>query len=187
MKQNTKRLLTWLYPVSESPRWVEQSTLEYIVPNLSKAGLKSLLYLLKGKQLIVGKKLGGRQLVSCTSHGMSALEEEIPVFSKERRQWSGKWSIIVFLKAPKGDNNFRYLRKSLVSVHTIGLTRGVFLYPGELPGHIYKLVNQLYRSSVVVFDSRSWEFGDEHLIIGSKTTVNDLIEVYSSISREIAG
>lgn len=185
MKQNTKKLLVWLHPTRDTVRWVDQSQVSWLLPKLTPAGLRSLLFLLEKKQFILVEKLSDRTLVSSTSHGQKALGEHIPAFSDERDNWDRSWTIIAFTQAPVGDKNFRYLRQVLLGVQSIPLARGLFLYPGKVPDKIMELVTQLYRSSVVIMESKNWKFGDEHEIIGRKTNMTDVVNIYSGISNEL--
>lgn len=186
MKENTKRLLIWLYPIGSRTRWVEYSYLEWLLPALSPAGLRSLLFLLEKKELIISDRINGDEMISITSFGLKSLTDHFPVFLTERINWTGDWSLITFLAHPKTDRNFRYLRRLLLDKKSFNLSRGVFLYPGNLPGSISDLLYKMYRSSVVVIKFREWQFGDDRKVMGQKVGMRDSIDGYSSISSEIS-
>ena len=157
-----------------------------LLSKLSDSGLKSLLFLLNKKQLVSLEKINEELHISITSHGKRALETQFPAFSPRFYKWQGQWSVVVFLRPPKGDKNFRFLRKKLLSLHFLGLTRGVFLYPGEVPEQVLKLCDQLYRDSILILNIQDWIFGDELQVIGLKSGLLDAKDSYSSISKEIS-
>lgn len=186
MKENSTRILTWLYPKDGNSRWVNTEELRFFVPEVTSAGLQSLLFFLHKKKKILVEKIGGTQAISITSHGMKALEEEIPAFSLERREWKGDWWAIVFLEAPSQDKNFRFLRRVLLAEHGLPLTRGVFLFPGYLPEKVSYELRQSYEGLVMVAPLKNWYFGDDKEIIGSILRISDLANAYSSISKELS-
>lgn len=199
MKQNAQRILCWLYP-APSPtasgrfpvppaaallRWVDSRELAILVPNLTEGGLLSTLSYLQQRQRVVLERVAGRLMVSITTHGMRVLEERVPAFSPARRQWDGRWQALLFLTAPKTDPQFRALRRVLLAVHAVPLTRGVFLYPGVLPEKVIFMLQKQYEAAVIVAEWSEWTFGDEQQTIGSILRINDLAHSYSSVSRDI--
>lgn len=187
MKENTKLILVWLYSERVGERWVSYDEAKRVLSKLSDSGLKSLLFLLNKKQLVSLEKINDETHMSITSHGKRALESQFPAFSPRFVQWQGDWSVMMFLTPPKGDKNYRFLRQKLLSFHFIGITRGVFVYPGDVPEEVIKLCDQLYRDSVVVLKNKEWVFGDDLKTIGMKSGLLDTKDAYSSISREISG
>jgi len=185
MKENTTRILTWLYPQGNSPRWVNVDELKMLVPNMTKAGLQSSLTFLQQRKRILVERVSSIQSVSITTYGMKDLEQEIPAFSKLRREWKGDWWAVVFLEAPKQDSNFRFLRRVLLGERALALTRGVFLFPGYIPEKVSYELHHSYEGAVMVAPFRKWTFGDDKQIIGSILRISDLANTYSSISKEI--
>lgn len=185
MKKNTKRILVWLYSSEKKVRWVSQKELNWLIPDLTEAGLRSSLYFLEKKEYVRLSKAFGEVHVSLTSHGEQALGDEFPVFSLRMDMWKGDWSVLIFLSAPKGDKNFRYLRQRILRDGFLPLSRGVFVFPGDLGSSVRSLLNQLYRGSVAVLRSDKWQFGDEIKIIGQESSLHDLKHIYSSISKQI--
>lgn len=185
MKENTKLLLVWLYSERIGERWVSFREVEMLFPQLSQSGLRSLVFLLKKKSLVSLDERADGQYLCLTSHGKRALEVLFPAFSQERKEWGGEWSVLLFVEAPPSDNNFRYLRKQLLSNHWVTVKRGCYFYPGKIPERLLQLLDQLYRQSVLVFLAKDWSFGDETQIIGLKDSLKDILDSYSSISREI--
>jgi len=185
MKENTKLLLVWLSSSQPETRWVEYAEIKTLLSGLSDSGIKSLLFLLKKNQLISLERFNEKLHASLTSHGKRSLESEFPAFSERLSMWRGEWSVIIFLKPPVGDKNFRFLRKKLLSLHFLPLSRGVFLYPGDIPENVTSLCDQLYREAALVLKTKEWVFGDELETIGLKSGISDTRESYSSISKEI--
>mgnify|MGYP003334287879 CR=1 FL=1 len=178
-------MLAWLYPPDRSSRWVAIDELALVAPDLTSGGLQSTINYLESKKSLVTERLEGQLSVSITTHGMRALEEQLPAFSAKKRQWKGNWQGVFFLEAPAGDNNFRFLRRLLTNVAAVPVSRGMYLYPGELPEKVIFELNSSYVGSVMVVEFAQWVFGDEKEIIGSTLQLGDLVDAYSSISKEI--
>ncbi|MGD9128868.1 MAG: hypothetical protein PVJ09_00010 [Candidatus Woesebacteria bacterium] len=197
MKKNSKKLLFWLYPEFQAEReqdftqdkkQLTQITfsehLDWLLPDLTDYGRKSLLSHLNREQLISIEKIGTKKRLFLTSLGKRSLEQEIPALLRYSQGWHGEWTIIVFLKAPKSDVNFRYLRTSLLASKAVSISRGVFFYPGSLPKSITDILDKLYFSAVLLCKVRSFEFGDEKIIIGQRIGLSDIVNLYSGISNE---
>lgn len=186
MKHTTRKVLLWLYGQGAgSERVVSGDELRLLLPELKNSGFRSLLNLLKKKSLISQEKREAQTTYRLTSYGASLLEADFPLFSSLMSTWSGKWTMILFLGAPKSDRQFRYLRKFLIDEHCGQLSRGVYLYPGTPPEVISKLLLRLYVGSVLVAGISNWSFGDERSLISSIFGLNDLKNSYSGISKEV--
>ncbi|MFZ5437697.1 MAG: hypothetical protein ACOZAK_01430 [Patescibacteria group bacterium] len=186
MKDNSTRILTWLYPKDNLSRWVDVQELSLFLPTITEAGLQSSLFYLQQRKKIILERINSTQAISITSHGKRSLEQAIPAFSPQRRQWHGEWWAVIFLQAPKHDHNFRFLRRILLTEHSLALTRGVFLFPGPLSEKVSYELRNSYEGSVMVAPFKNWTFGDDKEIIGSILQLSDLANSYSSISNEIA-
>ena len=186
MKNNSKKLLLWLYPAGDQPkRRVPYQQIKWLLKDLTEAGRQSLIRLMENKQLIFTDELEGSLNLTISSHGQNLLEAEIPALVKGAGQWQGDWSMLLFLDSPQADQSFRYLRTQLVKHNWFSLKRGVYLYPGDLPQNIKETLTKVYISHVAVVKFDQWQFGDEQIIIGQKTGLQDLIDVYSGIGKEI--
>lgn len=184
MKQTTKKLLLWLYQTDISlTRSVSVQELRLILPELKKSGYRSLLNLLKSQQYLSFDQES--QLVTLTSHGRNALEAQFPVLETKTETWKGEWQLITFIEAPSSDKQFRYLRQYLLANRCGQLTRGSYLFPGQLPAEVMTTLQRLYVGKVLVTGLASWIFGDELLVIGTAFGLNDLKSGYSGISKEI--
>jgi DNA-binding transcriptional regulator PaaX len=156
-----------------------------VLPDLTDAGFKSLLFLLEKKQLLRINKLENEFSYALSSYAESLLEEKFPALSSKNDTSSEKWSVILFLESPKTDKNFRYLRNFLTKNKAIALTRGVFLYPGSLAENIKKELASSYRNAVAVMSLDQWLIGDEYTIIGQRAGLEDLFNLYSGISSQL--
>lgn len=186
MKENSKKILLFLYPPENNTLWLTFPELQRLVPNLSQAGLQSSLFLLDKKDFLRIDKTQTEWKYALTSYGKSYLEDLFPALLSKQGKWEGDWSIIIFLEAPKTDKNFRYLRSYLTKNKAISLTRAVYLLPGQLTEKIKVELEKSYRNAVLVLKVKEWLFGDDFKVIGQKAQLNDHFELYSSISKEVA-
>jgi DNA-binding transcriptional regulator PaaX len=185
MKQSTKVLLSWLYtPDERAPRVLLQSEFEWLLPEMTSAGRRSFLHYLNAQRLIHREpsELGWRYAI--TQFGSKALKAEFPALSEEWQTWQGEWSGLVFKHSPPSDPQFRYLRTVLIEAGAQALARGVFIFPGQFPSRVLELCESLYIDSIVIFAFSQWLFGDERSTITELFNLQDLISLYSGISKE---
>lgn len=185
MKENSKKILLFLYSSENDPIWLSLSQLSGALPGLSRAGLQSSLFLLDKKDFLRTDKTRVEWRYSLSSHGKSYLEELFPALCDDHEQWRGDWSVVIFLQAPKTDKNFRYLRSHLAKNRAISLTRAVYLFPGTISDVVRTELQKSYKNAVLVLRISEWLFGDDYKVIGQKAQLNDRFELYSSISREL--
>lgn len=192
MKENTRKILLFLYPTERSsPDTPEEKILlnfqqiRFLLPDLSLTGLQSLLFYLEKRELLVKHFLNDEAHYSLTNYGQEQLERQFPALSIARRNWQGRWTMILFLEAIKTDQNFRYLRGFLLKNGCLALNRGVFLYPGQLSEYLLVELNGRYRQAVLVYELGECIVGDEQITIGQKIAINDSLKVYSGISKEL--
>lgn len=186
IKENTKRTLVWLFPAGEAERWLTKARISLVIPDLTEAGLRSLIYTLEKKQLILSQKSAGEISYGLTSIGKALIETEIAGL-KASSQAATDWSVLVFLQAPASDRNFRYLRLSLLQHRWQTLARGVFIYPGQPSESIMLTIQRLYARAVLIMGVADWKWGDIRLVIGQATNSGQLNDIYSGISRELDG
>ena len=186
MKQNTQKLLTWLYsPLGEQSHSINYQQLELILPDMTAGGRRSLVHYLTQKLLIRTERINDQVYISLTPHGVDALVAQFPVFNQAWQQWQGEWSVLIFQSGPQGDPHFRYLRQLLLDNHAFSLSRGVYLYPREFPSQVMSVCKEMYVGSVIVVAASEWLFGDERSIVNHQYLLLDLVEIYSGISKEI--
>lgn len=184
MKENSKKILIFLYPSENELVWLSFPQLQRLLPSLTRAGLESSLFLLDKKDFIRIDKTQTEWRYSLSSYGKSYLEGLFPALLGNH-DWQGDWSLIVFLEATKTDKNFRYLRSYLAQNKAIGLTRAVYLFPGTLSDKLLTELQKSYKNAVLVLKVSKWLFGDDFKIIGQKAQLDDRFELYSSISKEV--
>lgn len=185
MRENSKKILLFLFPSVDEPVWLTFAQLSELLPNLTKAGLMSALFLLDKKDLLRIDKTQSNWRYSLSTHGVSFLKGLFPALKASPLNRQGKWSILVFLKAPKADKNFRYLRNFLAQNQVIALTRAVYLIPITLVDKVMPELDKTYINAVLLVEVGEWMFGDDYKIIGQRAGLQDLFELYSSISKEI--
>jgi DNA-binding transcriptional regulator PaaX len=192
MKKNTRKILLLLYPVTDDSQTKTEEKpmlsfkqLRFLLPGLSMAGFKSLLFYLEKNEYLFKQELNKEVFYSLTNYGKDELERQFPALSLARRQWSGQWTMIVFLQAIKSDQNFRYLRTFLLKNGCVALTRGIFLFPGQLSDLVLAELNNRYRQGVMVYQLGNCIVGEELIVIGQKISLADSLKIYSSISREV--
>lgn len=184
MRENTKKLLLFLYPTQDQVWWLTFTQLHRLLPQLSVAGLRSALFLLDKREFLRIDRTGSEWRYALSSHGQSFVAGLFPVFSVTTKQ-DLAWLLLVFLQAPSSDRNFRFLRSHLLNNQGIQLTRGVYLLPEISVDKVQEELRHSYKNSVLLLRVGEWLFGDDYKIIGQKAGLSDLASVYSSISREL--
>ncbi len=185
MRQNTKTILLFLFPSADEPVWMTFAHLSSVVPKLTQAGLASALFLLDKKELLRIDKTGSEWRYSLSSHGVSHLKGLFPALSTAHEKKQPSWLLLVFLTAPKADKNFRYLRAYLSQNQAVTLTRAVYLLFRHLAEKVLPELERSYKNAVLVVELGDWVFGDDYKIIGQRSGLDDLFELYSSISKEL--
>jgi len=186
MKQNSKKILLWLYGVSGRTQGTANlAELQGLWPDLKPSSLRSLLQLLKQQSLVGVEKADGQTRYHLSSYGRDLLEDQFPALKDESPSMVASWQLVTFIEAPSNDKQFRYLRQYLTSQRFGALSRGNYLYPGELPDQVKKTLNKLYIGGVVVTGFTKWSFGDERLIVDRVFGLSDLKSGYSGISKEV--
>lgn len=192
MKETTRKILLALYPAAtglqaqpETGPMLKRQQLRDLLPELTEAGFNSLIFLLLKKAYLERQEVAGEVEYSLSSYGLDELTAQFPALSPARQQWRGEWTVLVFLTAPKSDQNFRYLRQFLLSHGCFSLARAVFVYPGAPSELIKHELNASYRQGVVMLKVQDWVFGDERIIMGQKIGLKDSAEIYSGLSSEL--
>ena len=186
MKLSSRKLLLLLYaPSSQDKLWVSYDQLEFLLPELSQAGRRSLVSLFKRKGLVSVERMNDQTRFWASPQGMRALESEYPALSAKSNHRQGELSLLLFLRSPKSDPQFRYLRGLLSEVGAISLSRGVYLYPQAFPEKILAECQQSYLLSVVICQIKEVLFGDlrQHMVTTSGTL--KIIKSYQEISTKL--
>lgn len=190
MKTNTKKILLWLYPIktqneeNQPARLIGIAQLKIILPDIKKTSLRSLLNLLIKNNYLRMLNLPNQKQLTITDTGMKAIEAQIPALKGFHTPIT-QWWVINFLKPPKTDQAFRYLRRFLLNKKAIALTRGVYLFVQKLDPEVKHLLGNLYQGSVIVFKTDTFLYTDMLQLIGQKINLSDTLSLLSGISKEI--
>jgi len=187
MKQTSKKLLLWLYPIAELQhrRRVDYQQIQLILPKLTEDGRQSLIRLLESKELLFTDRLSTQLSLSISTYGKSLLEAQFPVLTQPADTTTKQWGLILFMQAPNTDKNFRYLRNFLLADHCLALTRGTYLCVGKPSDSLLSLLEKSYRGAVLIVQFDNLLFGDELKIIGLKFGIESLVKSYSDIGKDI--
>ena len=186
IKANTKKLLIWMYKPEDPKRLIPIEHINYLWPQLSSAGKKSLCRYLKEKELIDIVRDGVGEKLILTNYGRSVLEDAFPNLRSFWGNWRGQWLGIVLLNSPSQDPEFRQLRSLLKKYGAIPLTRAVYLC-SEI--HADKLTSQLlnnYYQSVYIWRLGSLIFGNDKKLFSLPNESKSALLVYSKISNEVS-
>lgn len=183
MRSNAQKILLALFPI-QTDRQLMLSTaqLRRVVPDLTEGGFRSVLLYLQNKHWLYKEQAGRRSFLSITDAGQRALIAKFPALNPKWEQWQGEWQALVFLEAPKGDRQFRYLREQLKNEYALPLSRGVYLMAGEFSDKFIQESVTLYEQSVMIFSVGKVKLGELRPIVTSYYDLTSLAAVYSSIS-----
>lgn len=183
---SSAKVLVYLYGMSlVSKLGVPDEDLYLLLPDLSKSGVRSLIYQLEKKQFITTQKVDSQKLLHITSHGKVAIEARFPALPDRLKTWKGGWAVLIFLSSPASDPQFRYLRQLLVDNNVAQLTRGVYVYPSQFPRDVRQQF-QHYRGAITVAEASSWQFGDERSLITELFSLSDVVQNLSGVSKEVS-
>ncbi|MCB9813503.1 MAG: hypothetical protein H6772_03790 [Pseudomonadales bacterium] len=186
MKKNTQKILLSLYsPSNTTNHRIKLRGIDLIVPDLTDGGRRSLIHVLKTNGMINVERVLGVTSVNITQYGNKQLEVEFPALSSKWDQWQGNWDCLAFVKAPKSDKQFRYLRKLLVSEGAISISRGVYISPNGFSNKVVSECNELYRESILMFSVGEWKIASLRNLIVEKYGLLDFVETYSGISNDV--
>lgn len=197
MKDNAKKIMLLSYaPQTPQPLPITYQHLKLFLPHLTGSGLRSLVAALKRDGHIEVERVVDQTLIRLTNQGRQEVEAQFPFFRHQDAEDSQtaaasasdggiSWATLIFLQAPPGDQQFRYLRSLLVKYRAISLIRGVYLYPFHFPPLVMDECRSRYSDSVVIGQLQKWSIGDDRAIAINHFHVLDLIQSYSGISKDI--
>ncbi|MDQ5951595.1 MAG: hypothetical protein QG639_876, partial [Patescibacteria group bacterium] len=186
MKKNAQKILLCLFSFSKSENIILNSRqLKVSVPDMTDGGYRSLLLFLQRKKYLTKENVGGAQYYGLTDLGREALRAKFPALNDKWQQWNGDWHAMTFIKAPKSDPQFRYLRQLLVAEHALPLARGVYLAAGGFSPLVLSTCQSLYQECVVIVSVGEWQFGLDRPIIVEYYDLASTASVYSSIGSSI--
>jgi len=185
MKEISKKVLVWLYPVTRQKRWLPRSELDWLLRDRRPQSRRSLLKLLVDRRLVASEKYSGRHWLRLTQPGRE-LVNGLFWAQLEQPPISAGWQVVVFRSAPAGDPGFRRLRRRLRAVKAGQVTPGVYLVAGKLPPGLRRALIEDYPASVMVVATDSWSFGDQLSVIEDIFTLSDIKVAYSGVSTELS-
>jgi len=186
IKTQSQRLLLLLFPGdTRETSFVSFASAQSLFPQLTPAGFRSLVSHLQAKGLLHHERVGTRSQLYLSELGKTTLFSLFPAIDPARLKWTGSWACLVFQVAPKSDKQFRYLRRALVEIRAVQLTRGVYLYPGKFPPSFIEQCHRLYTGSISIFTVGTLQFGSFRPIVIEKEEMKTLQELYSGISSEL--
>ncbi|MDA1079644.1 MAG: hypothetical protein O2840_03070 [bacterium] len=183
--QSQKFLLTLFPDDNQTTGIVAQEVVARFFPQLSSGRFRSLAVYLESKGLLRYERAGHITQLYLAETGKKELYALFPAIDPSRQNWAGNWSCLVFQESPSGDKAFRYLRRKLVELNAIQLTRGVYLYPDTFPALFIEQCSRLYRGAVLILAVASLQFGELRPIVLEKGNITAVLELYSGISKEI--
>jgi len=188
MRNSTQKILVSLFPINTDQRvMLSTAQLRRVVPDLTDGGFRSLVLYLERKHWLLKEQAGSKTFLSITDTGSRALMTKFPALNPIWDEWSGDWQMLVFLEAPKGDKQFRYLREQLKNEHALPLSRGVYLKAKQLSDKLVQECVDLYDRSVLIFSVGPLQLGELRPIVTTYYDLSSLAAVYSSISSTVHG
>ena len=186
MKNNTRKLLLYLYPNTKERLAIPIESLELASPELTTSGRASLLRLLEKRGWVLSLNQPNKSaLLSLTSLGKAALEREIPVLFRKNSKDTEIWTAILFCVSSKSDPQFRNLRRLILANGGVALSRGMYIFSGDIPMKLQSTVSSLYSQQVSIFTISEWIFGKDPSLLFDKSGLARVIDIYSSISKEV--
>lgn len=185
MKNNTRKLLLFLYPKLKDRYALPLSSLDIICPDLTNTGRLSLVRLLerRGWVLLLNQP-DKQQTISLTSLGRAALEREIPLLLPKNSNELQRWTGVLFCQSSKRDPEFRNLRRLIINNGGLALSRGMYLFAGSLPVKLQSVVSSLYEQQISIFTIDEWIFGKDPALLFDKSGLARIVDLYSSVSKE---
>ncbi len=125
------------------------------------------------------------RVLSLSLKGMRLCDEHFPALSADWQQWNGEWLNLVFIRPPKTDLQFRYLRSFLLQLKALPVSRGNYLVPILYQPELLRLIQSSYENSVVIFRAGEWSHGSIRQLTASYFQFADQLAALSGISKEI--
>jgi len=152
---------------------------------LTDGGFRSWLFQLHRQSLIYTERTPEHPCIILTQQGERAVRDSFPALNPRWEDWAGEWQLLLFLQAPAGDAQFRYLRQLLLKEGGIPLARGAYLFPQSVSQRILVECEQRYSQSVALCFVKDWVFGAQEPVIIDYYDLNSKALLYSSISTEL--
>ncbi len=186
MKKNSRILLLSLASSALGEEGIPFSLALLLPIGNSPASKRSLLYYLGRQQCIWIERHQDILRVGLTAQGKRRLTGQFPALSVDATTTVPEWQLIVLKEAPKNDPHFRSLAALFNKSRVLRLARGVYTYPGKLPENLESQLNSLYSEKHIARCTvNDWRSGLDRPVIVAYYDVENLSDIYSSISNEI--
>lgn len=189
MKNNSKLIILALYaPTSPYNYFVEERVLKsflFPIAQLSESGWKSALYILTKQGYIDRVSYADKRKIGLSTKGVEACRNAFPALNPHWQTWDMSWHLVVFSDPPKGDAQFRYLRRQLLSLSATTLTRGVYLIPSIFKAELDRRIINTYDTNVYILPIQNAIEANTRAALLSQHCVEDVLSNYSGISNEL--
>lgn len=186
MKKNTRLLLLALAGDALLQAGLPLSTVLQLPVGETQAGKRSLIYYLKREKQIWLERHQGKLTVGITAQGNRLLEAQFQALRATDAADSPAWQLLVLKEAPAGDPHFRSLSALAKKLRILRVTRGVYANPGKFPTALENHLTTLYDEQHLVRATvKEWVFGLDRPVIVSYYDIENLSDIYSSISKEV--
>lgn len=185
MKKNTQKLLLALFRQHDAGSFQLDTTTCRKLTTLTTSGFRSVVHSLEQRELLTVTRLDTSYL-QLTPAAIDLVQARFPAVSAKWQHWDGSWSMVLFLRSSKADRQFRRLRSLLVASDFQQVSRGAYIFPGELPVKIESELKSLYADAVVVCSVNQWRFGHNPQQFYLQNNAEAVFAAYSSISKRLS-
>ncbi len=186
LKQNTLKVLLVLAATSSTEaQGLPSPIIKALLPDITITGTRSLLVLLVRKKLIYKRRVFGTTTFHISEQGQRSLNTAFPALHATWHDWDGSWVVVVFLDAPKGDSQFRYLRKLILSHAGMQVTRGMYAKAGGFAPEVLAQLQNTYLGHVIIFSVFKWIQGFDKPVVFEYYNLPDKATALSGISNEV--
>lgn len=186
MKKHSRSLLLALAGESLQKTGIPLTLALQLPIGETPAGKRSLIYYLARENQVWLERHLGMLAVGITTQGSRRLKAEFPALSVTHSSAEPDWQLIVLKQAPKNDPHFRSLATLCAKYRVLRLARGVYAYPGLMPTALEMQLSTLYaESNLARATVKEWVSGLDRPVIVSYYDIENLSDIYSSVSKEI--
>ena len=187
-------MLLFLYFSQEKSLSVDYSMLAQLFPDLTAGGLRSLVHLLKQKDLLMVIRKEGRTVVSISPYGRILLEKRLPFLALAVVQADDPISLaastlpyhcLILRDSVPSDPQFRQLKKVLALYHFLKVQPRVYFLQGELPQELLRLCEEKYFAAVWLFAITDWHLPNNYLFFSKENSYSDVTAILSGISSNV--
>lgn len=188
MKINTHKLLLFLYFSRDRKILVNNELVADLFPHLSGGGARSLLHVLKKKQVIASAMQEGKPGIVLTTYGQAMLQKKFPfLVAQEVHQepLTRSYHGIIMIRPSEADPHFRQLKKVMARYRVMNLQRGVYILQGEVPQELVTLCQEKYFLSILFFELGKWHIPNAELYFSTLYNYSDVDKALSGIGKEL--